>query len=233
MTLVGRDLELAALGRLLDEARDGRSGALLLRGEAGIGKTALLARAAETARDFRVLRATGIQAEGELPYATLHQLLRPLEDRIDALAAPQARAVRGALGLSDERDVDRFLVGAGVLTLLADAADEQPLLALLDDAAWFDRASSDALGFVARRLHAEGVVLLFAVRDEPGQAFALPGVGELYVGRLDDAEARRLLGDGLDASRRDDVLARAAGNPLALLELARQPGDGAGGAVQA
>jgi predicted ATPase len=99
--LVGRDRELAALGALLDSAREGRSGAPVLRGEAGIGKSALLAHAEEVARDFRVLRATGIQAEGELPFATLHQLLRPLQDRIDALAAPQARAVCGALGLSD------------------------------------------------------------------------------------------------------------------------------------
>ena len=115
-----------------------------------------------------MLRATGIESEAELPYATLHQLLWPLADRIDRLADPQARALRGALGLADAREVDRFLVGVGTLTLLADAAEDQPLLALLDDAAWFDRASCDALAFAARRLHAESVVLLFAVRDEPG-----------------------------------------------------------------
>jgi DNA-binding CsgD family transcriptional regulator len=230
--LVGREAETAAIDRLLDAARAGRSGALLVRGEAGIGKTALLEHAATRSGDgFRVLRATGIESEAELPYATLHQLLRPLEDRIEHLAGPQARALRAALGLADERDADRFLVGVGTLTLLADAAEEQPLLALLDDAAWFDRASCDALAFAARRLEAEGVVLLFAVRDEPGVAFTLPGVEELRVGRLEDGDARRLL-DGIDASRREEVLVRAAGNPLALVELGRN-GSAAAGAEQA
>ncbi len=226
MTPVGRDRELRALGALLDAAREGRSGAVLLRGEAGIGKTALLEQAASAAGGFLVLRATGIESEAELAYATLHQLRRPLADRIDRLAEPQARALRGALGLADERDVDRFLVGVGTLTMLADAADEQPVLALLDDAAWFDRASCDALAFAARRLHAEGVVLLFAVRDEPGVSFTLPGVDELQVGRLGEAEARLVLGDGVEATRRDEVLARAAGNPLALIELGRPETNG-------
>ena len=231
MTLVGREPETTRLAQLLDAARRGESGALLVRGEAGIGKTALLAAAEAGADGFRVLRATGIESEAELPYATLHQLLWPLSDRIDHLADPQARALRGALGLADEGEADRFLVGAGTLTLLADAAGDQPLLALLDDASWFDRASRDALAFAARRLHAEGVVLLFAVRDEPGVAFALQGVDELRLGRLGETDARRLLG-GVDPSRRDDVLARAAGNPLALLELSRD-GSAAAGAEQA
>ena len=144
--------------------------------------------------------------------------------------------MRGALGLSDEREADRFLVGAGTLTLLADAAEEQPVLVLLDDAAWFDRESDLALGFAARRLHAEGVVLLFAVRDDPTRPYALPGVPELRVERLAEERARELLrtryGGDIDAARRDDVVARAAGNPLALLELVRD-GAGAGGAEQA
>src|SRR5918992_3827869 len=224
--LVGRETELAGLGRLLDAAREGRSGTLLVRGEAGIGKTALLEHAAAAASDFRQLGATGIESEADLRYATLHQLLRPLEDRIDQLADPQARALRGALGLADATEADRFLVGVGTLTLLADAAEEQPLLALLDDAAWFDRASLDALGFVGRRLQAEAIVLLFAARDEPGRTFALPGVEQLRVQRLPDDDARALIGDGLDASRREEVLARAGGNPLALLELARSPDGG-------
>src|SRR5687767_3085111 len=232
--LIGRETETAGLGKLLDAARRGTSGALVVRGEAGIGKTALLEQAAATAGDFRVLRATGIESEAELPYATLHQLLRPLEDRIDRLAEPQARALSGALGLAHEREADRFLIGVGVLTLLADAAEEQPLLALLDDAAWFDHESAHALGFTARRLQAEGVVLLFAVRDEPGQAFALPGVAELRVGRLADAEARQVVGDRIEAARRDAVVARAHGNPLALLELASGPdGTAPGGAEEA
>jgi DNA-binding CsgD family transcriptional regulator len=226
--LVGRDSEIAALDELLAGAREGRSGALLVRGEAGIGKTALLDHAAGSAADFHVLRATGIESEAELPYATLHQLLRPLQERIERLAEPQARALRAALGLADERDIDRFLVGVGTLTLLGDAAEGQPLLALLDDAGWFDRASCDALGFAARRLHAEGVLLLFAVRDEPGVAFALPGVDELELGRLPDDAARQLIGD---VDRREELLTRAAGNPLALLELGRV--DGASGAEQA
>ena len=236
MTLVGRESEIATLDRLLDGAREGRSGALLLRGEAGIGKTALLDTVAASADGFQILRATGIESEAELPYATLHQLLRPLEERIEHLADPQARAMRGALGLSDEREADRFLVGAGTLTLLADAAEEQPVLVLLDDAAWFDRESDLALGFAARRLHAEGVVLLFAVRDDPTRPYALPGVPELRVERLAEERARELLrtryGGDIDAARRDDVVARAAGNPLALLELVRD-GAGAGGAEQA
>ena len=232
--LIGRETEMAGLGKLLDAARLGTSGALVVRGEAGIGKSALLEQAAAMAGDFRVLRATGIESEGELPYAALHQLLRPLEDRIDRLAEPQARALSGALGLAHEREADRFLIGVGVLTLLADAADEKPLLALLDDAAWFDHESAHALGFTARRLQAEGVVLLFAVRDEPGQAFAVPGVAELRVGRLPDAEARQLVGDRVDAARRDAVVARAHGNPLALLELASGPdGTAPGGAEEA
>ena len=116
-----------------------------------------------------MLRATGIESEAELPYATLHQLLRPLRRPDRAARRPAgARAARRARPVRDEREADRFLVGAGTLTLLADAAEERPVLALLDDAAWFDRESGHALGFAARRLHAEGVVLLFAVRDEPG-----------------------------------------------------------------
>src|SRR5918995_3820218 len=174
--LIGRETEMAGLGRLLDRARSGTSGALVLRGEAGIGKTALLEHAAASAADFTVLRATGIEYEAELAYAALHQLLRPLEDRIDRLAEPQARALRGALGLAHEREADPFLVGVGVLTLLADAAEERPLLAVLDDAAWFDHESAHALGFTARRLGAEGLVLLFGVRDEPARPFELPGI---------------------------------------------------------
>ena len=214
--LIGRETEMAGLGRLLDAARTGTSGAVVLRGEAGIGKTALLEHAAASAGDFTVLRATGIEYEAELAYAALHQLLRPLEDRIDRLAEPQADALRGALGLAHERDGDAFLVGVGVLTLLADAAEERPLLAVLDDAAWFDRESAHALGFTARRLQAEGVVLLFGVRDEPARPFELPGIPVMRVERLGDADARRLLGDAAD----ERIVARAAGNPLALLELA-------------
>ena len=215
--LVGRETELAGLGQLLDAARGGTSGALVLRGEAGIGKTALLEHAAEAATGFTKLRATGIEYEAELPYAALHQLLRPLEDRIDRLAEPQADALRGALGLAHEREADAFLVGVGVLTLLADAAEEQPLLAVLDDAAWFDHETVHALAFTARRLQAEGVVMLFSVRDDPARAFELPGIETIRVQRLADDDARRLLGD---VERRDELVARGAGNPLALLELA-------------
>ena len=184
--LIGREAETARLGQLLAAARLGTSGSLILRGVAGIGKTALLAAAEAQAVEegFLVLRATGIESEEELPYATLHQLLRPLEDRIDRLGELQACALSCALGLGAERQADRFLVGVGTLTLLADAAEEQPVLALLDDAGWFDHASLDALSFTARRLHAEGIVLLFAVRDEPDRRFTLPGVRELRVDPL-------------------------------------------------
>jgi len=164
MRLYGRDAETAALDELLDQARKGASGTLVLRGAPGIGKTALLEWATEHADGFRVMRGTGIEEESELPFAGLHLLLRSGLDRLAAIPAVQAEALRGALGLTKAGSPDRFLVGLAVLSLFADLADDQPLLCLVDDAHWLDRASADALLFAARRLDTESIVLLFGAR---------------------------------------------------------------------
>jgi DNA-binding CsgD family transcriptional regulator len=218
--LVGREIETAAIDELLRAAREGLSGALLVRGDAGIGKTALLDYAAQQAEDFRVLRVRGSESERELAYAALHQLLRPLLGKSNGLPEPQADALDGALGISKNQP-DRFLVGLAVLTLLADTAENGALLCLLDEAHWFDHESSNALAFAARRLHAEGVVLLFGARDEPHR-FS-PGITELRLAPLGDTEAHSLLaatfGDVLASGTRQVVVESAAGNPLALLEL--------------
>src|SRR5215472_6069180 len=234
--LYGRHTECAAVGRLLRGAREGRSGVLVLRGEAGVGKSALLAWAADRAADLAggmtVLRAGGVESEVQLPFAALHQLLRPLLDRLGRLPAVQAAALRAALGLAaapgggdrgGERAGDRFLVSVGVLSLLADAAEQRPLVCLLDDAHWLDRASADALVFTGRRLGAEGIGLLFAARDAEPRGFDAPGLPELRLAGLDGKAAAGLLADAVPsapaAQVRDRLLTAAGGNPLALLEL--------------
>ncbi|NRQ32395.1 AAA family ATPase [Nonomuraea sp. NN258] len=227
--LHGRISESAVLDGLLTGARAGRSGALVIRGEAGIGKTALLERAAERAAgDLRVLRGAGVEQEMELPFAGLHLLTHGVLDGLDALPPGQAAALRGALGLDQApAGGDRFLIGLAVLTLLANLAEERPLLVLIDDAQWLDRSSAQALLFAARRLEAEGVVLIFAVRDDGrpldgDRSFAAPGVPELRLGGLTEPQAARLLAEhapDLAPPVRDHVLAEAQGNPLALLEL--------------
>lgn len=239
--LHGREEELAAIELLLQRARAGRSGTLVLRGEAGIGKSALLDRAAEAA-DLRVLRGTGVESERGMPYAGLHLLLGRHLDRVGALPDAQAEALRRALGRGGGANAagsadparpappappgatggDRFLVGLAVLTLLSDLAEERPLLCLLDDAQWLDGASAEALLFAARRLEAEPIVMLFAARDPDAPEFPAPGVPELRLTGLDDAAAAGLLDEraaGLPAHVRREVLAEARGNPLALLEL--------------
>ncbi|MCP2343700.1 AAA family ATPase [Actinomadura rupiterrae] len=220
--LYGRDTEQDRIGELLDDARDnGRSSVLLLRGEAGIGKSALLDWAAETCAHERVLRATGYEAERDIAFGGLNQLLWPVRDRVDALPDPQAEALRTALGLGDVRESaggrgDRFGVGLGLLTLLADLAEDGPVLCLVDDAQWLDAASAEALLFAVRRLAAEGVVVLLAARDEGLLGSGLP---ELALGRLETCDALRVLEDrGLAADAVHRVLAEAEGNPLALLE---------------
>ncbi|MGC7098614.1 AAA family ATPase [Amycolatopsis lurida] len=216
--LRGRQAEREAIGALLTGARDGISGALVLRGEPGIGKTSLLDHAAENAGDLRVLRGVGIESEAELPFAGLHLLLRPVLDRLDALPELQRRALEGAFGLGHGGDGDRFLIGAGVLTLLA---EQGPLLCLVDDAQWLDQASADALLFAARRLDREGVVLLFAARDY-ADAFAATGLPELRLEGLDQQSATALLDDTgieLPAELRERLVAETRGNPLALREL--------------
>jgi DNA-binding CsgD family transcriptional regulator len=222
--LYGRARETAELDRLLTAVRGGRSENLVIRGEAGIGKSALLDHIAGTA-GIRALRGIGIESEAELAFAALHLLLRPALDRIDALPAQQADALRGAFrlgsALADANGKDRFLVGLGVLTLLSELAEDGPLLCLVDDAQWLDRASADALLFAARRLDAEGIGMVFAARDDGG-GFAAPGLAVLRLGGLDDEAAAGLLnasvGD-LEPRVQDRIMHEAAGNPLALIEL--------------
>jgi AAA ATPase-like protein len=219
--LYGRRRERALIAALLEDARRGRAGVLVVRGEAGVGKHTLLADAAEQADDFRLLRATGVQAEVELPFAGLQQLLRPVMNRLERLPAPQAAALRGAFGLT-ETETNRFLIELGALGLLAEVAAEQPLLCLISQARWLDPASADALVFVARRLEHEPMVVLFAARDEDGRQFRAPGLPELRVEGLDPAAAGELLEaevGPLAPQLRERLLRETGGNPLALLEL--------------
>jgi DNA-binding CsgD family transcriptional regulator len=219
--LLGRHSECAAVDGLLDEARASRSGALVVRGEAGIGKSALLDYAVKRGHGMRVLTGSGVETESELPFAGMHQLLWPLMDRADELPQVQAAALRGAFGLSAERVEDRFLVSVAVLGMLTAVADDQPLLCVVDDAHWLDGASADALVFAARRLHADPVALLLAARDGGARNFEAPGLPELRLGGLDRTDAAALL-DGaasLPATVRDELVTATGGNPLALLEL--------------
>ena len=219
--LYGRSEQLAAIDRLLEGMWSGRAGALVLRGAAGIGKTALLDAADEKAAGARVLRVTGVESEAELPFAALHALMRPALDEIGALPERQAVALRGAFGMTDAAVADRFLVGLGVLSLIAELAEDRPVLCLVDDAQWLDRASADALVFAARRLHAERAAFIVAAREEP-PGVSLPDMPELRVGGLDRAAAEQLLaGVGLVLAVRDQLIAEAGGNPLALTELSR------------
>jgi hypothetical protein len=218
--LRGRRRECDLLDRLLDAVRAGEGRALVVRGEPGVGKTALLDYLAEHASGCRVARAGGVESEMELAFAGLHQLLSPMLDRLGDLPAPQRDALRTAFGVSLGSAPDRFLVGLATLSLLAEVAEEYPLVCLVDDAQWLDHTSAQVLGFVGRRLMAESVGLVFAARV-PGEEMAeLP---ELVVGGLPEAEARALLAAALtgplDAQVRDRVVAETGGNPLALLEL--------------
>src|SRR4051812_16181453 len=163
--LQGRSGEHAQLDRLLENVRGGQSAVLVIRGEAGMGKTALLRSAIDRASGFRVARVAGVESEMELPYAGLHQLCAPMLERLDTLPEPQRAALRVALGLSSGPAPERFLVALAALSLLAEVATERPLLCLVDDAQWLDAASRQALGFVARRLLAESVAIVLAVRD--------------------------------------------------------------------
>ena len=221
--LYGRDAERSAVTALLDAARDSRSGVLVLRGQAGAGKSALLQDAVEQASDLQVLEARGIESEAELAFAGLHQLLRPILGQVDGLPGPQATALRAAFGLEQGRVEDRFLVSVAVLSLLAEAAERRPVLCVVDDAHWLDEASANALFFVARRLEAEGVVVLFAARDGDPRRFGAVGLPELEIGGLDGVAVAALLAERaavpVDPQVRDRLLERTGGNPLALVEL--------------
>jgi len=231
-SLHGRRRECAVLDGLLDQVRGGRGAVLVMRGEAGVGKTALLGYVADRARGCRLARVTGVQSEMELAFAGLHQLCAPMLSRAESLPVPQREALRTAFGLAEGPPPDRFLVGLAVLSLLSGVAAERPLVCVVDDQRWLDRASAQALGFVARRLAADPVGLVFAARV-PGKELA--GLPELEVGGLPEADARVLLDSALagpiDARVRDLIVAETGGNPLALLELPRglTPAELAGG----
>lgn len=220
--LYGREVERARIEALLDGARTSHSGVLVIRGEAGIGKTALLDEVRERGGDLPVLRCRGVESESQLPFAGLDQLLRPVLRHVGKLPRPQAGALRGALGLGAGGG-DRFLVSLAVLSVLAEAAGDGPLVCLVDDAHWLDEASADALVFAARRLEAEGVVMLFAARSGEALEFASPGLPELRLGGLDADAARALLNPRAGAALSPAALAwlveHTGGNPLALLEL--------------
>jgi AAA ATPase domain len=222
--LLGRESELDELERLIAGVRAGRSRALVVRGEAGVGKTALLAELTAAAQGCRIARAAGVESEMELPFAGLHALCAPMLGRLAQLPEPQRDALNTAFGLSAGPPPDRFMVGLAVLSLLADVAEEQPLLCIVDDAQWLDRVSAQTLGFVARRLLAERVGLLFGLRAPTGE-HALEGLPELVLEGLSADHARLLLDSTipgpLDRRVQDRILGEAGGNPLALLELPR------------
>ena len=232
--LQDRRAESEMLARLVENARAGTSGVVVLRGEAGVGKTALLDHFLARAAGCRVVRAAGVESEMELAFAGLHQLCAPFLDRLGRLPAPQHDALGSAFGLRSGDAPDRFLVGLAVLSLLSEIAEEQPLVCIIDDVQWLDRASAQVLGFVARRLAAEGVVLIFALR-EPSEEENLIRLPQLPVKPLHDADARALLASAIpgrmDEAVRNRIIAEAQGNPLALLELPRSstPAAFAGG----
>ena len=230
--LRGRRAECGVLDGLLEGARGGRSAVLLMRGEAGVGKTALLDYAVESAPDLRSVRAAGVESEMELAFAGLHQLCWPMLDRLGCLPGPQRDALSIAFGLEAGPAPDRFLVGLAVLSLLSEVAGDRPLVCVVDDVQWLDLASVQVLAFAARRLLAEAVLVIFAAR-EPGAD--LRGLPELMVEGLCHADARELLGSvvrrPLDERVADRIVAETRGNPLALLELSREcsPAELAGG----
>ena len=220
------------LDRLIEAVRAGESRTLVVRGEPGVGKTALLEYLVERASGCRVERAAGVQSEMEYAFAGLHQLCAPVLDRLEGVPVPQREALRTALGVSPGSAPDRFLVGLAVLSLLSDLAEQEPLICVIDDEQWLDRASAELLAFVARRLEAESVGLVFAVRAPSDDLAGLP---ELVVEGLREEDARALLDSvlpgPLDERVRDQVVSETRGNPLALLELLRgfSPAELAGG----
>jgi DNA-binding CsgD family transcriptional regulator len=221
--LVGRRAECSFLDQLIVTVRSGDSRALVVHGEPGVGKTALLEYAAAAAQGYRVIRSGGVQSEMELPFAGLHQLCAPLLEQLDDLPAPQTGALRTAFGLESGPAPDRFLVGLATLSLLSASAQDQALLCLVDDYQWLDGASAQVIAFVARRLDAESIGLVVATRALSQELGTLP---ELLLGGLPPAEAGALLDSALtgpvDATVRDQLVAETRGNPLALLELPRE-----------
>ena len=222
--LIGRRHELDAVATLVENARAGRSGVLVVRGEPGIGKSALLDDVERRAQDFVIARVAGVESEMELAYAALQQLCRPFRERVADLPAAQRDALNAAFGLSAGPPRDRYLVGLAVLQLMAALADERPVLCVIDDAQWLDRVSVQTLAFVARRLLAEPIVFVVAIRDSADNG-DWAGLPELRLRGLDDAEACVLFDSVVtgptDPRVRDRIVAESRGNPLALLELPR------------
>ena len=221
--LYGREHELSVLTGLLDGVA-GRGAALLVNGPAGIGKSALVAaaRAAALARHMQVLSVTGMQSEAHLPFAGLHQLVRPVLARAEALPDPQREAIRAAFGMSAAAGLNFFFVALAALNLLTETAASAPLLLIAEDVQWLDRPSRDVLGFVARRLESDPIVVLAAGRTDPASPLTGMGLPELALAPLGDEAAGGLLdaaSPGLTSAERDQILQVAAGNPLALMEL--------------
>jgi DNA-binding CsgD family transcriptional regulator len=221
--LVDRVRERTAIDDLLEAVRHGLSGILVLRGEAGIGKTALLESAISSAHDFRVVRALGIESEMELGFAGLHQLVVSFLSRLERLPTPQYQALASAFGRIAGGPPDRFQVGLATLTLLADAASEEPLLCVVDDTQWLDLESADVLAFVARRLYADRIAFLFAVRDSTDRRVPLAGLPELRITGLTNADAHELVASvatgPVDSQVSQRIISETQGNPLAILEL--------------
>ena len=213
--LVGRDAELERISRLVANAADGRGGALVLRGEAGIGKTSLLGHARRVGTN--VISLSGTEAESAIPFAGLGDVLRPLLGSLDSLADPHAAAIRTVLGLSAPHLIDRLTLGAATLSLLAAGA---PVTVLVDDAHWLDAESQEALVFAARRLASDPIAMLFAARDGDLRRFEFGGLDALVLGGLTHDHARALLLDRVSSTAvADELIERTGGNPLALLEL--------------
>lgn len=219
--LLGRDRERAVLERALAEAREGRSSVLALVGEPGIGKSALLDEVAAGAAGMRILRARGIESEARVPFGGLLELLRPALGALDRIPPPQAGALQSALALRPASEQDRFAVGAATLSLLAAYAEEAPLLVLVDDAQWLDGSSAEALLFAVRRLVADPIAIVLAVREDEPSLLDGSGLPVLRLEGLDRAEARLLLGS-VSAEAAERLYRATAGNPLALLELASE-----------
>jgi DNA-binding NarL/FixJ family response regulator len=221
--LFARDEERSAISRVLNSARAGRGGGLLLRGEPGIGKSALLSDARERANDMRVLHATCVESESSLAYAVLHQLLLPVQGNLGGLPTPQRQALAVSLGLELDSAPDRFLISLATLTLLSDLANQQPIVCTVDDAQWSDEPSLEVLRFVLRRLDAEPIAMLAAVRSGEGRDLQSAGMKVLALGGLEREQATCFIdqqwGEALAPAVREAVLRAASGNPLALLEL--------------
>jgi hypothetical protein len=225
VALLGRERECARIGGLLDGARAGRAGCLVLWGAAGIGKTALVEYAVAAAADVQVAVVAGVEAEAELGYAALHRLLRPFLGGLDRLPGPQRDGLSAAFGLHTGPAPNRFLVGLATLTLLSTVAADRPLLVACDDAHWLDRESADVLAVVGRRLDADALAVLLAVRQRPDGAAPWTGLPDLEVEELDDTAASALLAISLDGAVDGVVLPRilagTGGSPLAIHEVAR------------